>query len=91
MKNGEKNGKKQRKKKNMKHVRENVIQKGGVQKQKISPESSVGDLCNAPLPVPARLSHQFPSLPTGQECVELYLNSPILPYVVVLKCYKEEP
>jgi hypothetical protein len=69
--------KKQRKKKSKKHVRENVIQKVGVQKQKVSPERSLGVLCNALLPRPAHLSHQFPFLPTGQECVELYFHLPI--------------
>jgi hypothetical protein len=47
-----------------------------------SPERLVGDLCNAPLPRPACLSHQFPSLPTGQERVELYFHWPIRPYGV---------
>ena len=87
VKNGE-NGKNSERRR-ARSTREDVIQKGGVQKQKVSPERSVGDLCNAPLPRPARLSHQFRSLPTGKECAELYLHSPVRPYGVVLKYYKE--
>jgi hypothetical protein len=49
----------------------------------------VGDLCNAPLPTPARVSHQFPSLPTGQECMEMYLHSPMRPSGVMPNYCKE--
>jgi hypothetical protein len=37
----------------------------GVRKQNASPESSVIDWCNAQLSTQARISHKFPSSPTG--------------------------
>jgi len=66
-------------KKRKKQVRENVI-------QKVSSEMLMGDLCNAPLPRPAHLSHQFPSPRARMRGVVPQFAHTT--YGVVLKYYK---